>query len=86
MSDLKSEVKKMICEIIEVEPEKLAEEAKFVEDLGVDSLMALEILASLEKKYRVKIPEDKLMSLVNLKQTVELMETVLETQKSTAGS
>jgi acyl carrier protein len=80
MSNLKEEVKALICEIIEVEPEKLAEEAKFVEDLGVDSLMALEILASLEKKYRVKIPEDKLMSLVNLKQTVELMEEVLKTQ------
>jgi len=80
MSNLKEEVKSLICEIIEVEPEKLADEAKFVDDLGVDSLMALEILASLEKKYRVKIPEDKLMSLVNLKQTVELMEEVLKTQ------
>jgi acyl carrier protein len=84
MSNLKEEVKALICEIIEVEPEKLAEEAKFVEDLGVDSLMALEILASLEKKYRVKIPEDKLMSLVNLKQTVELMEEVLKTQTQSA--
>ncbi len=80
MSNLKEEVKSLICEIIEVEPEKLADEAKFVDDLGVDSLMALEILASIEKKYRVKIPEDKLMSLVNLKQTVELMEEVLKTQ------
>jgi acyl carrier protein len=84
MSNLKEEVKALICEIIEVEPEKLADEAKFVEDLGVDSLMALEILASLEKKYRVKIPEDKLMSLVNLKQTVELMEEVLKTQTQSA--
>jgi acyl carrier protein len=84
MSNLKEEVKALICEIIEVEPEKLAEEAKFVEDLGVDSLMALEILAYLEKKYRVKIPEDKLMSLVNLKQTVELMEEVLKTQTQSA--
>jgi len=84
MSNLREEVKALICEIIEVEPEKLADEAKFVDDLGVDSLMALEILASLEKKYRVKIPEDKLMSLVNLKQTVELMEEVLKTQTQSA--
>ena len=75
---LENEIKQMIAEIIEVEPEKITTDAKFVEDLGMDSMMALEILASIEKKYRVQIPEEKLTSITNLKATVDLAKELME--------
>lgn len=48
-AEVKKEVKKKVSEIIEVAEDKLKDESKFVEDLGVDSMMALEIVASVEK-------------------------------------
>lgn len=74
---LEQEIRQIVSEIIEAEPEKITPEASFVEELGMDSMMALEILASIEKKYKVQIPEDKLTKITNLKQTVELAKELI---------
>ena len=50
---LENELRSIVAEITEVEPEKITPDAKFIEDLGMDSMMALEILASIEKKYKL---------------------------------
>ena len=75
--NLEKELRSVISEIVEVEGEKITPEANFVEDLGMDSMMALEILASIEKKYKLKIPEENLTKITNLKQVVELVDGFL---------
>ena len=74
---LVSEIKSIIADITEIEPEKITPVAAFVEDLGMDSMMALEILAAIEKKYNIRIPEEKLMKLKNLQETVNLSKEYL---------
>lgn len=69
---MEDELRDLIAEIVEMEPGKITAEANFVEDLGMDSMMALEILAAMEKKYKIQIPEEKLAQLRNLKDTVAL--------------
>lgn len=69
---LQSELRAIIAEIVEIEEEKITLSAGFVEDLGMDSMMALEILASIEKKYKIQIPEQKLGQIKSLKETLEL--------------
>lgn len=75
--DLEKEVRHLIANIVELSEDKITSDAQFVEDLGMDSMMALEILASLEKKYKIQIPEEKLAKLTNLKETVRLIEGYL---------
>lgn len=55
-ADLENEVRKLVADIIELPEDKISKDARFVEDLGMDSMMALEILASIEKKFKVQIP------------------------------
>ncbi len=50
MDKLEKEIRSIISEITEIEPEKITPDAKFVDDLGMDSMMALEILAALGKE------------------------------------
>ncbi len=69
---LEIEIKSIIAEIIEKEPDEISPDVKFYEDLGVDSMMALEILAAIEKKYKITIPEEKLAELLTLRQTMEV--------------
>lgn len=68
------ELRKMVADILEINPEEVKPEANFVEDLGMDSMMALEILAMIEKKYKLKIPETELTKMSNLSQVIELVE------------
>ncbi|MCD4781660.1 MAG: acyl carrier protein [Candidatus Omnitrophica bacterium] len=76
--NVEKDVRQLVSEILEVEPEEVSAEAHFVEDLGMDSMMALEILASIEKKYRIAIPEEMLPKFVNLRDTVNIVEDILE--------
>jgi acyl carrier protein len=78
MQDLENEIRNLIAEIIEKEPSEITLDAKFFEDLGVDSMMALEIMAAMEKKYKIVIPEEKLAQLTTLRETVAVAKEFLE--------
>lgn len=82
MSNMAEEIKEMVIGILEVEPEEIDMETDFIEDLGVDSLRSLEILAVLEKKYKIKIPEESLQRMTNLKQVIEVVEEVITSKAS----
>jgi len=76
--NVENDIRLLVAEILEMEPEQITPEAHFVKDLGMDSMMALEILASVEKKYRITIPEDALPKFVNLKATVDIVENIVK--------
>ncbi|MFZ2602942.1 MAG: acyl carrier protein [Candidatus Omnitrophota bacterium] len=77
MQNLETEIRGLIAEIIEKDPAEILPDAKFFEDLGVDSMMALEIMAAIEKKYRITIPEEKLQQLTTLKETISVAKEYL---------
>ncbi|UCH28913.1 MAG: acyl carrier protein [Myxococcales bacterium] len=61
---LKAELRQIIIEVTEVED--IPEDTPFA-DLGIDSMMAIEIVADVEKNYDITIAEEELADLVNLK-------------------
>ena len=71
-NNLEQEIRTLIADIIEMEPGQIDPEAHLVEDLGMDSTMALEILAAMEKKFKIKIPEGELPKITTLNGAVEL--------------
>lgn len=75
---LEKELREIIAKIVEIDPERITLEAKFVEDLGMDSMMALEILAAMEKKYKIQVPEEKLGKLLTLKDAINLTKEYLK--------
>jgi acyl carrier protein len=76
--NLQKEIRSLVAEILEIKEENITPEARFVEELGMDSMMALEILASVEKKYKIKIPEKHLADVVNLKSMADIARNILE--------
>jgi acyl carrier protein len=74
---IKNELRVMMAEIMESEPAQIKDDAQFVQDLGMDSMMALEILASLEKKYKIVIPEEELLKFTTLNKTVEVVSKII---------
>lgn len=72
------EIKKLVADVIEVDENEFDGETKFADDLEVDSMMALEILVAIEKKYKIKIPEERLESIANLNDTAALTKEFVE--------
>lgn len=67
-------VKEILADILEIEPHELTDEGLFIDDYDADSLRAVEILATLEKKFRIKIPEQELKNMSNLKNVLEVLQ------------
>jgi acyl carrier protein len=80
--ELRSNLKKMISELIEVDD--FGDDENFVQDLGVDSMMGIEIVARIEKTYRIQIPEEQLRKIKTLNDVVEVTVSALNAFKTTA--
>jgi len=78
MAELQQELKALVAEIVEVEVEEVTYAADFVEDLGMDSMQALEIMAAIEKKYSIQIPEDSLGEIMNLSGLIEVADKIIK--------
>ena len=76
--NVEADLRQLVATILEVEPDTIDAEANFVKDLGMDSMMALEILASIEKKYKLVIPEETLGKFTTLNQTVKIVQELLD--------
>ena len=56
-------------------PEQLVPEARLVEDLGLDSLDAVELAISVERKFDIEVPEEELTKLKTVADMVALVES-----------
>ncbi len=54
---LLDDVKEVVVEQLNVNPDEIKEESKFVEDLGADSLDVVELVMALEEKFDIEIPD-----------------------------
>jgi len=52
-------VKEIIAKELEVEVKQLTPEAKFIEDLGADSLDIVELVMALEEEFGLDIPDEE---------------------------
>ena len=60
MSDrenVRKEVLAIVADIAEMEPQEIAEDAS-LEELGIDSLNGRRLVAEVEKRYNINIPDD----------------------------
>ena len=72
--EIRKEVRRLVAEITEREPEEVSDTALFQEDLGIDSLMAIEMLVAVDKKYRIQVPEEEFAEIKNVNDAVTLVE------------
>jgi acyl carrier protein len=60
------DLRRTVAEVLDVDAAEVTDEARFIEDLGCDSLLALEIAVVLEKKYAVKFRDAELQEVTCL--------------------
>jgi acyl carrier protein len=67
------ELREMVADVLELEPGELDDGADFVETYEADSLRAIEILARIEKRYKIEIPQSELPEMRNVKAVYEIV-------------
>ncbi|MDO5576898.1 MAG: acyl carrier protein [Fibrobacter sp.] len=82
--EIKDIIRGLITEIAEdmdVDESTITDDAGFVEDMGLDSMALLEVLATMEKKFGVSIPESEFPNITSINKCTETVQKYLS-QKS----
>lgn len=66
------ELRELVAEVLEIEPEELTDQGSFQEEYDADSLRAIEMLARIEKKYKIEVPQKELANMSNLMTVYEI--------------
>jgi acyl carrier protein len=74
-SELREKLRAIVAEVAEID--EVPDDALF-KDLGIDSMMAIEIVAEVERTYKIKVPENELEQVRDLNSVVNLVETKLK--------
>jgi acyl carrier protein len=71
-------VKEITSEQLGVDDSQITPEAKFVDDLGADSLDTVELVMALEEEFNLEIPDEEAEKLTTVEKVVDYIEDHLE--------
>ena len=77
MSEQYDKVKEIIIDKLGVEDSKITMEAKFIDDLGADSLDTVELIMEFEEEFGIEIPDEDAENITTVGSAVDYIEKVL---------
>tara|TARA_B100000963_G_scaffold86630_1_gene74260 strand:+ start:442 stop:672 length:231 start_codon:yes stop_codon:yes gene_type:complete len=76
MSEVSDKVKKIIAEHLGIDDmSKITDDAKFIDDLGADSLDTVELVMAFEEAFDVEIPDEKAESILTVGDAISHLES-----------
>lgn len=85
MSEVATRVREIIAEQLMVDVEEVVDEANLVDDLGADSLDAVELVMALEQELEIEISDEEAETIKTVGQAIALVEKKLEGAPQEAG-
>jgi len=76
MASVAERVREIIVEQLGVNAEQVVPEAKFVEDLGADSLDTVELVMALEEEFGAEIPDEEAEKLTTVGEAIKYIEAM----------
>jgi acyl carrier protein len=67
-------VKDIVVEQLGVKPEQVVPSAKFIEDLGADSLDTVELVMALEEEFGIEVPDEQAEKLQSVADVIKYVE------------
>ena len=71
MSEHYDKIKEIIIDKLGIEDGKITMEAKFIDDLGADSLDTVELIMQFEEEFGIEIPDDEAEGLLSVGQAID---------------
>lgn len=71
-----NELKEIICEYIEINPEEITENSRFIEDLGFTSYDFMSMVGELEDKYDIEVEERDVIQVKTVGDAVKYIQSL----------
>ena len=72
--DIFEQVKKILCDQLDLEEEQVNEDSEVIEDLGADSLDIVDLVMTLEEEFDTEIPDEDIENLKTVGDIVKYIE------------
>lgn len=80
--DVADALREIMAARLGLTPEQIVPEARLVEDLGLDSLDAVELAIAVERKFDIEVPEEE---LTRLKTVADMLALVASRTREAPG-
>ena len=70
-------LQKIIAEVLDVEEDEITMDTRLLEDLGADSLDAVEIIMGIEEEFDIEIPTEVAEQIVSVSAAIEQIKNAL---------
>jgi acyl carrier protein len=77
MSDTTERVKRVVAETLRVDADRVVDNARFVEDLGAESIQSVELVAAFEEEFDIDMDEEEALQVKNVHDAVTFIERYL---------
>ena len=71
---VQEKIKEIIAEQLGVKKDEVTEDAKFIDDLGADSLDTVELVMALEEEFGIEIPDEDAEKMVTVGEAIKYIE------------
>lgn len=72
------EFREIICQYVDVDSEKVTEDARFMEDLGFNSYDFMSLVGEVEEKYDIEVEEREVVQIKTVKDAMDYIKTLIE--------
>lgn len=77
MSNTLERVKRVTAELLKVDPAKVKDNSRFVEDLGAESIQSIELVAAFEEEFDIEMDEDAALAVKSVADATKFIDNVL---------
>ena len=70
-------LKKIIAEVLNVDPDEITMETTFQDDLGADSLDVYQIIMGIEEEFDIEIPAESAEQVTTVEEAVEMIKNTV---------
>lgn len=76
MSDTRDRIIKVTSQILKVDAARITDDARFVEDLGAESIQSVELVAAFEEEFDIEMDEEGALTVKDVGKAVEFIDKV----------
>lgn len=69
-------LREIICEYVDVKPEQVTEEARFIEDLGFNSYDFMSMVGEIEEEFDVEVEEREVVNVKTVGDAIEYIQSL----------
>ncbi len=70
-------LKKVIAEVLSVDPDEITMDTTFMDDLGADSLDVFQIIMGIEEEFDIEFPAEEAENITTVEEAVELINNAI---------